>query len=123
MGKTELKKAWSEACVANLMSVSDPETGEIYGAFAITNDLLQIFSLDPEEDYEVNPNTIVAWRMLFSTEDEALGQADYRLTLEALGPYILARENGSVLVQKLSKEDLVRVFKAAGGQISNSLVL
>lgn len=123
MEKTELEKAWSEACVANLMSVSDPETGEVYGGFAITEGSLQIFSLDPEEDYEVNPNTITNWRMVFSSGEDVLGYADYQATLQALEPYVLACENGSILVQKLNKTDLEQLFRLAGGQTSISLTV
>ena len=130
MSPGELAEAWSTAHVANLLSVSNPETGETFGAFVITHDLLQIFSLDPEDDYEVNPNTIKSWRMIFPSEDAttapedaALGYAEYFEALKALEPYVLARENGSILVRKLSSEELATVLEAAHGKIDNSLAL
>lgn len=123
MKEAELAQAWAEAQVANLTSVTDSQSGEIYAAFAITSDLLQIFSLNPEEDYEVNPNTIRSWRMIFLLEGEVLGYADYGKTLEALEPYTLAQENGSILVQRLTKNELQKIFEVIGGKLDNSLTL
>lgn len=123
MKEAELAQAWAKAQVANLTSVTDSQSGEIYAAFAITSDLLQIFSLSPEEDYEVNPNTIRSWRMIFLLEGEVLGYADYGKTLKALKPYTLAQENGSILVQKLPKNELQKIFGVAGGKLDNSLTL
>lgn len=123
MKEAELAQAWAKAQVANLTSVTDSQSGEIYAAFAITSDLLQIFSLNPEEDYEVNPNTIRSWRMIFLLEGEVLGYADYGKTLEALKPYTLAQETGSILVQKLTKNELQKIFEVTGGKLDNSLTL
>lgn len=130
MSPAELSEAWSAAQAADLLSVSNSATGEVFGAFIITHGSLQIFSLNPEDDYEVNPNTIKSWRMIFPAEDgndapanAALGYADYFEALKALKPYTLAQENGSILIRKLSQEELKTVYDAAHGKTDNSLTL
>lgn len=116
MTSQDLAKAWNEAHVANLMSVTDPETGSNFGAFTITHDLLQIFSLNPEADYEVNPHTITDWRMLFMPDNHTLVYADYQEVLKTLSPFILAQENDSILVRKLSQTELEEIFRLAHGK-------
>jgi len=95
------------------MPMTDPETGYNFGAFTITHDLLQIFSLNPEEDYEVNPHTITDWRMLFMPNDQTLVYANYQKVLKVLTPYILDQEHDSILVRKLSLAELEKIFQLA----------
>ncbi len=108
---------WGTAEVALILTARDFDNSHTFATFALKPDSEIIFSLDPAEDYEINPHTIDGWRMIFLSEDgETLGDADYTTALDSLKPFIIEQNNDSVLIKKLTQVELEQVFQAAGGQ-------
>lgn len=112
---TSYLEEWQKAQTANLAATSSQDHTKTYATFALENDKLLIFSMQPDKDYEVNFHAFNSWRMLFMINDEIIGYAEYERTLSALKPYILATENNSILVQQLTSEQIEDIFNKAGG--------
>ena len=106
---------WQKAQTANLTATSSQDHTKIYATFTLENDKLLIFSMQPDEDYEVNFHAFSSWKMLFMVSGEMIGYADYEKTLRALKPYILATENNSILVQQLTSDQIEDALSNAEG--------
>ncbi len=102
----EIHQLWQQAEVAELMSVDG------FGGFELKANLHQIFSLDPEEDYEVNYHTIAGWRLVVNG---ILG--DYFSCIETLRALdlVLAEENGSILTKKIDAKKIKEILAQQKG--------
>lgn len=100
----ELKALWQKAEVAELLPI------EGCGGFRLKTQIYQIFSLDPEEDYEVNYHTIDGWKMMVNQT-----AMDYFAIIEALRQLnlVLDEKNGSILVDQLSAKVLAEIAEKA----------
>jgi len=108
---------WGTAEVASVLIANDTESANPYATFALKPNTDIIYSLDPSEDYEINPNTINGWKMIFFDEGgETLGDADYFVVLDQLKPYIIEQYNNSIVTKKLTQDELEQVFQKSNGQ-------
>lgn len=108
---------WGTAEVASVLTANDIDDEKTYAAFAIKPNTDIIYSLNPSEDYEINPNTIDGWKMIFFDEEgETMGDADYFTTLNQIKAYIIEEYNNSIVTKKLTQDELEQVFQKANGQ-------
>lgn len=113
---------WGTAEVAGILTASDFNDEQSFAAFALKTDSELIYSLDPAEDYEINPHTINGWRMLFFSDNgETLGDADYFVALKQLEPFTIDQNNNSILIKKLTQDELEQVYHESNGQNSIQL--
>lgn len=115
---------WGTAEVAVVLTASDFSDTHTFATFVLKPNTELIFSLDPAEDYEVNPHTIDGWRMIFIDENgETLGDTDYMKTLDCLTNFAIDQNNNSILIKKLTQAELKQVFYAANGERTIQLTL
>lgn len=106
----DLQLAWSEAAVAEPIGFVD-ENLHTVGAITLKAGAPLILSLSPAEDFELNTDIIHDWKIVFQTTDhEILGDADYTRALRELKNYVLDQQNGSLLVQALTDDELHEIF-------------
>lgn len=104
------QKEWSEATVAEPVGFAD-EAMNTVGAFTLQSGKYTILSLSPAEDFELNTDIIQSWKIVFQNSDrEILGDGDYFRTINALKKHILDQQNGSLLVNKLTDDELHELF-------------
>lgn len=114
---------WGTAEVANIMSATNQASNQSFAAFTIKAGTDTIYSLKPDEDYEVNTNSIDGWKMIFLSEnEEVLGDADYFTVIEQLKPYTLEQNNNSVLVRKLTSEEFKKLLEDTHAEKTVNLV-
>lgn len=125
LSQQNIKDIWQTAPVANLLSLTNPQTKQEYGAFVITSGTPFIFSLQPTVDYEIDGREIPGWKMIFATnnnevnelhESSVIGTAGYFETIGKLKPYIIDEQNGSILVRELSEAELLDLFQKSKGK-------
>jgi len=108
---------WGTAEVASVLVANDTNNAKTYATFAIRPDVDTIYSLEPSDDYEINPNTIDGWKMIFFNEEgETVGDADYFVVLAQLEPYIIEKYNNSIVTKKITPEELNQIFQNSNGQ-------
>lgn len=111
----KLPEEWGTARVAEPIGITN-NTNTNLGAFRVVADIPTILSVDPAQDFELNTDIIEGWKMIFMSPDaDILGEADYLPALEALNPYIIDQQNGSLLIRALSIPEIDDVILAAGG--------
>lgn len=114
---------WGTAEVANIMSAANQASNQSFAVFTIKAGTDTIYSLKPDEDYEVNTNSIDGWKMIFLSDDEKiLGDADYFTVIEQLKPYTLEQNNNSVLIRKLTSEELEKLLEDVHAEKTVNLV-
>lgn len=112
MNKTQLQSAWNEAIVAEPTGSIDQNLNAT-GVVILLANTFTILSTNPGEDFELNTDIIHNWKIVFeNSNDEVIGEADYFLALAVLKPHILDQQNGSLLIDRLSDEELHKVLTA-----------
>ncbi len=105
---TNLAKLWQTAQVAEPLGFDSEQINSSVGVICLRANTPTIISLNPAEDFELNTDIINSWKLIFqNAEDEILGDIPYAELLPKLQPYILDQQNGSVLVQALSVDELL----------------
>lgn len=101
---------WANAVVAEPLGFVDEQLNTV-GALTLRANTPTILSLSPAEDFELNSDIIHQWKIVFQADDgQVLGDADYHRTINELKPYIKDQQNGSLLIQPLSNDDLEEIL-------------
>ena len=103
-GMTE--KDWEIAYKASMRFYEKPD-GEHFGAFALGEKTETVFPVSPKAKDPAGGGDISKWRMAFVslTNGDVAGDRDYFETLADLEPYIIDRNEESVLVRGLTPEE------------------
>ncbi len=106
----QLPDIWREAIVVEPVGFAD-EAMHTVGAFTLKSDTYTILSLSPGEDFELNTDIIQDWKIVYqSSTGEILGDADYFRTINALQKHVLDQQNSSILIDKLTDDELHELF-------------
>lgn len=106
----QFENQWREAIVAEPAGFVDEEMHTV-GAVTLRSGVYTILSLSPGEDFELNTDIIQEWKIVFQTsENEILGDADYSRTINSLKHHVLDQQNGSLLINKLTDDELHQLF-------------
>lgn len=106
----QFQKEWHEAIIAEPAGFADENMNTV-GVFTLKSGVLTILSLSPGEDFELNTDIIQKWKIVFqNSENEILGDADYFQTINALAKHVLDQQNGSLLINRLTDDELYELF-------------
>lgn len=99
--KNELKSVEVFPANAKLYNKS---TGEVFGAFTLTEDTITALPLNPRESFKVDNKEVAEWKLgLFSiTEDKVLGTLEYYEALEKLKKYSIGEKEGYLITNPLT---------------------
>ncbi len=105
----QLTQAWSKAKVVEPLGFVDDNFHTV-GALVITADEPLILSLNPGADFELNTDIIHEWKVVFQTSNgEVLGDATYSVFLQEIQPFVKDQQNGSILINALSDNDITEL--------------
>lgn len=109
----EIIPSWLIAPISEPIGYVDSNAQTI-GIIVITANTPFILSLDPGADFELNTDIIQSWMAVFqNSEGEVLGDTNYTNLLKEIHPYILDQQNGSILIQSLTDDELADLYAAS----------
>lgn len=100
-----------EVYVANPHFYSD-EKGNIFGAFALSEDVLTGLLLNPKDVFLCDGKKVDVWRLMLvsTTKDSCLGDMDYFTALDKLKKYSIGEKDGYMIVKPLKLEEQLDVL-------------
>lgn len=104
-----MKKA--DVFVARENFYADKE-GNVFGAFALTEDVLTALPLDPKNRFKYQEKTIDKWKLIFisATNKGPVGELDYYLALEKLKQFSVGEKDGYLIINPLTLEEQKRLI-------------
>ena len=87
-------------------------TGNIVGAFALTETTETALPLDPRNSYTVQGRKVDNWKLnlVSITKDSVIGDLDYYAAIEKLKKYSTGEVNGCLITKGLTLEELYDVL-------------
>lgn len=88
------------------------QDGSLYGAFAITEGILTSLPKNPDLKYKVDGKEISEWKLklVSTTNNGELGALDYSTALERLKIYCVSENSDSILVKRLSFNEIKNIL-------------
>ena len=110
----ELNARWQEAYQANPHVHTMDEDDSIIVSFALTEDTDSLFPVVPEEQWQIEGQTIDKWiiSIVSITKDwSVIGIIEYHEAMNRLEKYFLAQKDGWALIRGLTYEELDALFE------------
>lgn len=105
-----LQTLWAQATIAEPLGFVDDELNTV-GTFILRAGVFTILSLSPAEDFELNTDIIHRWKLIFQASDgRVFGDADYNAAIKELHLYIIDQQNGSLLIQCLTDNEIEDLY-------------
>lgn len=99
---------WENAYIANPKFYSD-SLGQPFGAFALTEDTVSVFPINPKNNYKIDGKNIDIWKMLIisTTTNSVLCEIDYFKALKLLNEqYKIDNNESSLLIKGIPFNEL-----------------
>lgn len=110
----DLAELWRQAQVVEPLEFDYEELASSVGAFCLHTGAPAILSLDPAEDFELNTDIIMSWKLVFQKPNgEVISDLPYDVALQALKNHTLDQQNGSVLIRALTAEETQEIIAKA----------
>lgn len=92
---------WENAYIANPKFYSD-SFGQPFGAFALTEDTVSVFPINPKNSYKIDGKNVDIWKMLVisTTTNSVLCEIDYFKALKLLNEQYKIDNNENFLLIK-----------------------
>lgn len=102
------KSRWENAYIAEPKFYTDRD-GKTFGAFALTENTVSAFPIEPEKKYSVDGKSVNNWKMIIisMTTNSVLLETDYFKTLKLLNQqYQLDKNENFILVEGIPLSEL-----------------
>lgn len=88
-------------------------TGEVFGAFALTEGVITALPLNPREIYKVDNKEVVEWELCLvsTTEDKVIGTLEYYETLKKLRSYSIGEKDNHLIINPLTLSEQQELLK------------
>ncbi len=98
---------WENAYIAS-PKVYNNDYGEVFGAFALTEEVDTIFPIDPRKSILLDEKKISDWKMAMvsTSKAEVLFAGDYNRIMDLLKEYIVENKDEHVLIRGLSLSEI-----------------
>lgn len=88
-------------------------SGEIFGSFALTEDVITALPINPRETYKVEGKGVTEWQLCLVsiTKDEIIGTLEYYEALNRLKNYSIGEKNGFLITNPLTLQEQQELLK------------
>ena len=111
--QAEIDQLWKEAYQANPKVYERQDTGSVFVAFSLTEDVVSAFPISPEAQWAIEGKNIDLWMIsiVSLTANSVIGQIEYHEAIKRLQPYIIATRENWALIRAMTHNELDGLFE------------